>query len=180
MARSDGAGRHVPPPHRNVPAETRLLSPYTVCGFGGLDSGRSHATPEAASTCHLVSRGWVCLEQFSQAWLPSCMGVSEKALSASHNPQHRKTRARGLTVMVSVSEGGTCYRYLGRESRLSPGDLGGKFTRKAGNSQCPIEESPSGQGLNVSERMLTNRASERTSGNSHSQAQRVHIRSLGG
>jgi len=73
---------------------------------------------------------------------------------------------------VHVSDGGTCYRYLGRESRLSPGDLGGRFTRKAG-SQCPIEESPvgrwglmSGQGLNVSERMLrTNRASERTSGN---------------
>ena len=75
---------------------------HTQSDFGGVDSGRSHAAPEAASMCHLVSRGWVCLEEFSQAWLPSCMGVSEKALSASHNLQHRKTWARGLTVMVSA------------------------------------------------------------------------------
>ena len=32
--------------------------------------------------------------------------------------------------------------YLGRESGLSPGDLGGRLARKAGNGQCPIEESP--------------------------------------
>ena len=30
MARSDAAGRHVPPPHRNVPAETLLLSPHSL------------------------------------------------------------------------------------------------------------------------------------------------------
>lgn len=35
--------------------------------------------------------------------------------------------------------------YLGRESGLSPGDLGGRLARKAGNGQCPIEESPAGR-----------------------------------
>ena len=35
--------------------------------------------------------------------------------------------------------------YLGRESGLSPGDLGGRLARKVGNGQCPIEESPAGR-----------------------------------
>ena len=139
MARSDVARRRVPPPHRNVPAETLLLSPYTVCDFGGLDSGRFHAAPEAASMWRLLS----CVN--GSAWRNSAKRGSPAAWESAKRPfqlptiysTRRHEPGDWQWWWVCVSQGGTCYSVFGEGEWIESRGSGWKTGKEGWKRSVP-------------------------------------------